>query len=121
MGSVKGGRDARHCGSGGQGLAPDLGDRGPAFWIVLVVVLVLVLVLGSTPDDSAGSTRSDRSLVPSGRDLSASVVKRRYGGTIDNEDDDELPCWLKEKGRLPRSGVGGRNRVVFVVVSFTVL
>jgi len=51
------------------------------------------------------------------------VVKRRYGGTIDNEDDDddELPCWRKEKGRLPRSGVGGRNRVVFVVVSFTVL
>ena len=60
--------------------------------------------------------------LPSGRDLSASVVKRRYGATIDDEDDDdELPCWLKEKGRLPRSGVGGRNRVVFVVVSFTVL
>jgi len=43
-------------------LAPDFGDRGPVFWIVLVVVLVLVL--GSTPDDSAGSTRSDRSSSP---------------------------------------------------------
>jgi len=28
-------------------------------------------------------------LLPSGRDLSASVVKRRYGATIDDEDDDE--------------------------------
>jgi len=78
---VKGVHDARHGGSGGPSLAPDLRDRGPAFWIGLVP--------GSTPDDSAGSTRSDRSLVPSGRDLSASVVKRRYDGTIDDEDDDD--------------------------------
>ena len=28
-------------------------------------------------------------LLPSGRDLSASVVKRRYGATIDDEDDDD--------------------------------
>jgi len=34
------------------------------FWIV--VVLVLVLVLGSAPDDPAGSTRSGRFLLPSG-------------------------------------------------------
>jgi len=56
------------------------------FWIVLVVV---VLVVGLTPDNLAGSTRSGRCLLPSGRDLSASVVKRRYGATIDDEDDDD--------------------------------
>ena len=57
------------------------------FWIV--VVLVLVLVLGSARDDPAGSTRSGRFLLPSGRDLSASVVNRRCGGTIDDDEDDE--------------------------------
>ena len=28
-------------------------------------------------------------LLPSGRDRGASVVKRRYGATIDDEDDDD--------------------------------
>ncbi len=57
------------------------------FWIVLVVVVVLVV--GLTPDNLAGSTRSGRCLLPSGRDLSASVVKRRYGATIDDDDEDD--------------------------------
>jgi len=49
------------CAPGATGSpAPDLGDRGSALWIVLAVVLVL----GSTPDNSVGSTRSDRSASP---------------------------------------------------------
>jgi len=69
------------------------------------IVLVVVLVLG---------LRLQGRFV-----LTPEVAGSRIDG--EEEDDDELPCWLKEKGRLPRSGVGGRNRVAFVVVSFTVL